>query len=106
MLLSTELAAEPAQLFLLSGRERPQEFRNPRGMLDKKPANQLLPFGAENDDENPAVLRRFLAVSQPVFFKVTDDHSQIAAGGQDFLRNVGKRHGAEVVKRLEDSELG
>jgi len=75
-------------------------------MLGKEFSHQLPSLGRQDKNENPAILRRSLAKGKALFFQVADHHGKVAAGSENLLGDLGKRHRAEVIKSFQYRELG
>ena len=105
LLAAAELATQVAQLVLLGGRQGRHELGNSRRMFGKDPANDGLALRGQDDDELAAIFGALLAMRKAQFLKVADDHREIASCGQDLLRDIGERHGPEMIQGLQDSKL-
>ena len=75
-------------------------------MLGKEFTHQFFPLRGQDENENPAILRRPLAKGEALFFQVAYHHGKVAASGENLLGDLGKRHRAEVIKSFQDRELG
>ena len=65
----------------------------------------FLPLPVSDRMETLASSGLTLRADQSLLLQIARDHRQVSTGGQDLLRDLGERHGAEVIQRLQHSEL-
>jgi hypothetical protein len=105
LLPAAELATQVAQLLLLDRGESTHELSDRCRVFGKDLANERFTLGRQYDDELAFIFRTLLAMRKAQFLKVADDHREVASRGQDLLRDVGKRHGAEMIQSFHDGKL-
>ena len=105
MFAGAEFAAEVAESVLFLGGEAGHEIGDLGGVMREDGGDEFAAGVGDFGANVAAVFGALDALHVSGFLEVIDDHSEVAAGAEDFLRQLGKAERANVVKSFKDGEL-